>query len=363
MRTTVLLRETYDSASTPKVGETRVEPKELAAVDLERLRAKMAATIEKAKADDPKELRRTIAEQSAQIRKLTALPSGVKLNSVLDAGKPVLTDADRALLQKVAQHFANQAERAAAIIADAEERLAAAVHTSAARYRETIRTVAIDDVKEVETILGRVGLKAVLEKLDRVPSSAERPPLARPVPQVSANPRPIRQVTGSGDNGHAPLSGPEQRILDALAWLESVGNAEPELAAVAFLAGYTVDGGAFNNPRGKLRGRGLIEYLPGGRLQLTDDGRRHAAAPDVALTTDELHRRVLERLPGPEQRLLSPLLAAYPQPLSNEQLAEQANYTAGAGAFNNPRGRLRSLGLVEYPRPGFVVAKSLLFLE
>jgi hypothetical protein len=29
-------------------------------------------------------------------------------------------------------------------------------------------------------------------------------------------------------------------------------------------------------------------------------------------------------------------------------VAEAANYTYGAGAFNNPRGRLRSLGLIEY---------------
>jgi hypothetical protein len=81
------------------------------------------------------------------------------------------------------------------------------------------------------------------------------------------------------------------------------------------------------------------------------------------LTSDELQRRVLERLPGPEQRLLTPLLQAYPKPMTNEALAEAAGYTAGAGAFNNPRGRLRSLGLVEYPQPGHVVAKPVLFLE
>lgn len=35
--------------------------------------------------------------------------------------------------------------------------------------------------------------------------------------------------------------------------------------------------------------------------------------------------------------------------------------TAGAGAFNNPRGRLKTLGLIEYPQPGMVRAKDLLF--
>jgi hypothetical protein len=45
------------------------------------------------------------------------------------------------------------------------------------------------------------------------------------------------------------------------------------------------------------------------------------------------------------------------------KLGDTLALPAGAGAFNNPRGRLRSLGLVEYPQPGHVAAKSLLFLE
>src|SRR6185436_6290724 len=55
-------RQTFDSSATPKVGQRRVEPKKLAAPDLEELRAKMAAAIERQKADDPKELRKRIAE-------------------------------------------------------------------------------------------------------------------------------------------------------------------------------------------------------------------------------------------------------------------------------------------------------------
>jgi hypothetical protein len=70
-RTTILRRETFDSASTPKVGEKRVEPKELAPVDLDRLREKMAKTIERAKADDPKELKKQLAEAKREIDKLS----------------------------------------------------------------------------------------------------------------------------------------------------------------------------------------------------------------------------------------------------------------------------------------------------
>lgn len=158
------------------------------------------------------------------------------------------------------------------------------------------------------------------------------------------------------------LSGPEQRILDAIAWLESIGNTEPEQTAVAFLAGYTYGGGGFNNPRGSLRTKGLVEYR-GNCIALTDQGREFAKTPEEVLHTNDLHAKVLEILPGPERRLLFPLLQAYPNDLSNEELAEESGYKVGSGGFNNPKGRLRTLGLVEYPGPGRVKAKSLLFLE
>lgn len=153
-----------------------------------------------------------------------------------------------------------------------------------------------------------------------------------------------------------------QSLLDAIAWLAALGIDEPEQPAVAFLAGYTYGGGAYHNPRGRLRSRGLVDYR-GERIVLTDEGRRLANVPDVAPSNEELHERVLERMPGPERRLLRPLLDAYPDAMSDAELAAAAGYTAGAGAFNNPKGRLRTLGLIEYPEPRHAVAKALLFPE
>ncbi len=166
-----------------------------------------------------------------------------------------------------------------------------------------------------------------------------------------------RQVSNPADG----LTGPEQRILDALTWMESIGVDDPEQPAVAFLAGYTYGAGSYNNPRGKLNQAGLVEYLPGTRIRLTDAGRALANAPSAPASTEELHSRVLGRLPGPEQRVLQPLLDSYPSPMSSEDLARAAGYTPGAGSFNNPRGRLRTLGLIDYPSPGMCVARSLLF--
>lgn len=163
-----------------------------------------------------------------------------------------------------------------------------------------------------------------------------------------------------GPNGSLP--GPQQRIVDAIAWFESIGISEPDQTAVAFLAGYTIGGGAWNNPRGALRTAGLIDYR-GERLALTDSGRLLARAPTSPLTTEELHRRVLERLPGPERKLLQTAINVYPDDLADQDLAERTGYAVGGGAFNNPKGRLRSLGLVIYPASKRVRAADILFIQ
>ncbi len=94
-------------------------------------------------------------------------------------------------------------------------------------------------------------------------------PAMRPTIQM----QPIVQSTRQRESPvitDSDLTGPEQRILDAIAWLESIGVDSPEETAVAFLAGYRIGGGAFNNPRGRLRIKGLIDYVGSGCLRLTD---------------------------------------------------------------------------------------------
>lgn len=71
-RVQVRRRQTFDSSATPKPGTTAVQPKKLAPVDLELLRERMAALVERAKADDPKELRAQIARLKAELAKKPA---------------------------------------------------------------------------------------------------------------------------------------------------------------------------------------------------------------------------------------------------------------------------------------------------
>lgn len=56
----------------------------------------------------------------------------------------------------------------------------------------------------------------------------------------------------------------------------------------------------------------------------------------------DLQRRVMERLPGPERKLLAELIMVYPAELRNDELARRAGYEPGGGCArlvwrNTPR--------------------------
>jgi len=235
--------------------------------------------------------------------------------------------------------------------------------------------------KQDLTLLGKVqnSLTSILEKHRNISVKVGGDPVYT-IPSTTYSPNPIitKRHPASPDGISLPkfqinkspgfetsdsegLKGPEKRILDAIAWMESIGIPEPDQTAVAFLAGYTVGGGAFNNPRGALRTKGLIRYN-GFHMSLTEEGRSLATVPATPLTEQELHGAVRARLPGPERKILDVLLPIFPDDIDKVELASTCGYAVG-GAFNNPLGRLRTLGLIEYPEKGRVKASSVLFIR
>ncbi len=71
----------------------------------------------------------------------------------------------------------------------------------------------------------------------------------------------------------------------------------------------------------------------------------------------------MDRISESERKLLSSLIATYPHAIAAVELAARNGYEARGGAFTGARGRLRTLGLAEYPTPGLVRATDLLFPE
>lgn len=302
-------RETYDSTSTPVVGELQ-KPVTVAKVDLGNLTEEMQKMVQEVEASDPKKLKLEVASLKQQLalaqkgvpeaevnrriaEALKARPAAV-LSSTPDRGERILADL-RKLMEK---------------------------HTPAAGVSQPARPL---------------------------------PPAAAPAAPVRHVPQSLKLVTGS-------LPSPEQRILNALAWWESTGAPAPySRVQVAFLAGYSPTSTGFTNPLSSLNVKALVQYGKG-TVTLTDAGRRLAEPVTRAATQEELHAAILNKLSNPQARILMPLLRVYPDDMGREELARQAGYSVTSTGFTNPLSSLNVLSLVTKPRAGYVRAADFLFL-
>ncbi|MCC6192245.1 MAG: hypothetical protein IT318_24705 [Anaerolineales bacterium] len=132
---------------------------------------------------------------------------------------------------------------------------------------------------------------------------------------------------------------------------------------MALLAGASPNSSAYTNNLGALRTAELIDYPTPGALALTQAGRGQAHAPDRAPTSEDLQGRILQHVSRPQGAILRVLLAAYPDAISREALALDAEASPTSSAYTNNLGALRTLGLIDYPAPGQVVALPVLFID
>ena len=189
------------------------------------------------------------------------------------------------------------------------------------------------------------------------------PPVRPAAPTtVRMRPLPMTRISIAPALENSALTGPENKILRALSELLSIGKEQPTKNMVAAWAGYSPVGGAFGNPIGALRSKGLIDYPQAGVVSLTEAGVA-AAPPCSAPDQEEIWRRIERTCTGPEQKILRALLDnAGQDEISKEDLAAHAGYSPIGGAFGNPIGALRTKGLLDYPRQGVVKAADWLFI-
>lgn len=162
----------------------------------------------------------------------------------------------------------------------------------------------------------------------------------------------------------APVDGvtaPQQRILDAMAKLESLGVQHMTKGQAAAFAGASPKSSAFQNNVSRLRTVGLLDYPRSGEVVLTEAGRAAARYPDVPPTVVDLQAAWLRLLSGPQARILETVIAAFPHKVEKSELAERSGASALSSAFQNNVSALRSLGLLDYPEKGWVQATHILF--
>jgi hypothetical protein len=105
----------------------------------------------------------------------------------------------------------------------------------------------------------------------------------------------------------------------------------------------------------------VIDYPQGGFVAFSDVGRSQANPVTAMPTVEDLHDAWLSIVTGPQQRILREVIAEYPNPLPKSELAQRIDVSPDSGSYANNLGRLRTLGAIDYPRPGYVKAMSVLF--
>lgn len=337
-RAHVLAIETFDSGATPKPGEKRREPKTIADVDLESLKRQMSETIERAKADDPKLLRKRISDLSAQVDKLAK-----ELQTA--AKKPGKTKETRVEVPIIPPKALERIESAGDAIREALTARQATIE-KALEALIAIRAEVRSSMIKHES--GSAPVKEDYRSLQA--AKYVHPPPA--TPRASAPPRENHSA-----NGDSKLSKAEAAILRAFYWLR---NEQADKAKIAFYSGYSGDSSTFGNALGRLR---TLGYVQGWKIAGSGEGLMDGVAGDKP-TGGELREWLKPKLGLAENKILDALIESYPRRLSPEEIGAAAGYSPGSSTFGNAVGKLRTIEAAEgYARDGGTKAADVFFEE
>jgi hypothetical protein len=373
-RVHVSSRETYNASATPTGAAKQIAPKTLAKSELDALGDAIKATVEKQKADDPRELRKQLAEAKAALAAREKVLAEVdvrtkrideKLANVQTTKKEEARAGKIAELQQQLARHRRALESAMKILVKVkaidfdvdtdegrkalEQAVAAAVKQVTAPIEKRVTALAerVEGFKqaakraedEITALLGEaVDLTVQVRKSEPFTVASERTPIQPPRPTREIAP----QNADRSPRGNGNLAGGERKILTALAQYPD-GRTKTQ---VAILTNYAHTGGGFNNYLSSLRSKGYLAGS-GDRLQITPDGLAALGPYDPLPQGQELLDHWLRQIGKAERLVLQALADVWPKAMSKEHLGDVTGYEPSGGGFNNALSRLRSLELIE----------------
>jgi hypothetical protein len=343
---------TFDASSTPKVGATAPPVRELSPIDLEQLRANMATAIEKAKADDPKELRKEIAALKKQI---AAAPAKTieKTVTVIDERefKRRIDAAMRPVYADINSRLSLMRRAIGSVSRDAK----ALVGSLSGLESINLDAIAAPNGN------GSSHLSASTNGTSRRESPADPrrvPSAAQPAVAAGEGRRASRAATpraNSRSSSDSSIDKGSRTILVAVASYDEGVSVEQ----LTVLTGYKRS--SRNTYLQRLSAAGLIEKR-GDTITATDAGFAELGDDYDPLPTGRaLQAYWLERLGGGERELLRLLIEAGGEPLDKETLGAGAGYESSSR--NTYLQRLGARKLVENAGRGQVRASATLFEE
>lgn len=309
----ILPIDSLDTSQTPKVGGKSFAHKKLEPIDLKALTAAMADTVERAKAEDPKELRKRIAELEKELtKKPTAAPKRVEV--------PVVSADMAARLEKVLDRAKTDAELALGLVDKLKEAIAPI----------RFQTKEYNDGKP---LFLSTGARAASQKL------REAPAIHRETP---------KPVNGTGV---ASLPKGERAIMIAIAQHQA-GVTREQLTVLTGYKRSTRD--AYLQ---RLSTSGHVD-ASNGMITATADGR-HALGGDYQPlpTGHALLEHWLNRLPEGERKILEVAAAEFPEAVSRDWIGECTGYKRSTrDAYLQ---RLSTRKLVKTERDGIRLSEEL----
>lgn len=300
----VLPITTFDSGATPRPGERRIVPRRLADVDLGALKERMAATIERAKAEDPKELRRRIADLERELKKAnTFMAQGAapeKIIERVEVPAPFTTPRETS----------DGINRACRMLEEAKEVIIKAM----------VPLVALEKVRPA-----RIDVKVTGESF-----TAGRVVREAPV-----------QRTNGGDTER--LGAAHRAFLTTLANRQSKDTARNQLA---ILSRYSSASSHVDNTISSLRTRGLLVGGPHS-LRITDEGLAALGDYERLPSGDALRDYWVREMGAAGGKFLRALIDAYPGTMTRNEVAEAAGYSTESSHVDNTLSALRTRELIE----------------
>lgn len=290
-RVQVRKRATFDSSATPKAGQRVRAPKRMAAVDIAALGEQIAATVEKAKADDPRALRAHVADLE---RQLAEKPEPV----IQRVEVPVLAEDLVIRLEGVLDDLKKHGQQAVDVSQD------------------------------------------MLDQLRRWADKSVPVPPARRAP-VAAVAQAAPRATPLIQSSDVTMGKTERNILTVLIQHGSLTHAQ-----IALLSGYSVKASTIGVALSKLRKAGLVDSN-GQPVSATQEGIDFLGQNVEPLPQgEELLTYWRNRFGATERNVLDALIGQWPNETSQRDVAELTGYSPTASTIGVALSKLRKVGVV-----------------
>jgi uncharacterized protein len=316
-RVRIQKKRTFDASATPTFEHGKRVVRELAPLDLEQVQEAMKETIERAEANDPVKLR-------AQVRKLQDELARAQKGRPTTQDRIVEKIVEKPVLGKVAERHLKEVSGFSRTIQQAWPKLVEAL--------SQFNAVAHLETRQVVTGI------SLVKKTD--PTT---PVVTMPLnPPLVAKRSTARVVTDDG--AEVVLGRGHREILKALASRHPAPLTKVQMAT---LSGFSWKSGSFNTYVAYINVRKLIAKQGDKKWGITENGFAALGddVPDAPRTRAELVDLWCSRLHGKAKDMLR-VLAASPDGMTKEQLADAVGMSVTSGSFNTYLASINSNGLI-----------------